>query len=128
MSNDAHTATPWTLTHIEGTNFAIQEFDIRGMFGDSPNVYPIFQKDRSAIDGTYVCLHPADAAFIVKAVNSHDTLTALLGEMKTALEWCSRHLKKIEEEQYPGIDEGLRRFNSRANADVVIQKAKEAGL
>jgi len=90
MSKDAHTPTPWTLTHIEGTNFAVQEFDIRGMFGDSPNVYPIFQKDRSAIDGTYVCLHPADAAFIVKAVNSHDTLTALVGEMKTALEWWTK--------------------------------------
>jgi hypothetical protein len=124
MSNDAHTATPWTLTHIEGTNFAIQEFDIRGMFGDSPNLYPIFQKDRSAIDGTYVCLHPADAAFIVKAVNSHDTLTALLGEMKTALE---RFLMKFAPAT-PCDELCEPRGCIFTQATAALTKAKEAGL
>lgn len=61
---DAATAGPWSARHVSGSNFAVQQFDIRGMLGDRPHVYPIFNRDISAIDGQTVCVSPADAALI----------------------------------------------------------------
>lgn len=63
----SHTPGPWTLTHIQGSNFAVQEFKIRGMFGNTPNVYPIFNRDSSAIDGATVHCSPEDARLIAAA-------------------------------------------------------------
>lgn len=76
MSN-THNEGPWTLTHISGSNFAVQEFKIRGMFGDTPDVYPIFNKDASAIDGTTIFCSPEDAKLIAAAPE----LLALLQEL-----------------------------------------------
>ena len=44
------------------------------MFGESPNVYPIFNKSAWAIDGATVCMHPNDANLIAAAP---DLLAAL---------------------------------------------------
>jgi hypothetical protein len=73
-----HTATPWTLTHVSGSNFAVQEFEIRGMFGDKPNVSPIFNKNRLAIDSATIFCSPQDAELIVRACNVHDDLVKAL--------------------------------------------------
>lgn len=62
-----HTPGPWTLTHCSGTNFAVQTFEIRGMFCDSPNVSPIFNKSTNAIDGTLIHASPEDARLIAAA-------------------------------------------------------------
>ena len=68
------TAGPWTLTHVNGSNFAVQEFEIRGMLGDKPNVYPIFQKDRSAINGATVYVSPENARLIAAAPEMYAAL------------------------------------------------------
>lgn len=70
----AHTPTPWTLTDLSGSGVLIGEFEIRGMFGDKPNVYPIFQKSRNAIHGASIYLHPDDAQYIVRAVNAFEPM------------------------------------------------------
>jgi hypothetical protein len=100
-----HTVTPWTLNHIGGSNFAVQEFEIRGMFGDKPNVHPIFNKDRSAIDGATIFCRQEDAAFIVRACNAHDELVNALEEL-------------INERQPLGIDR-----TAYQNALAAIDKA-----
>ncbi len=76
-----HTPGPWTLTHIAGSNFAVQRYDVRGMLGDSPNVYPIFNRDLSAIDGTTICVSPENARLIAAAPD----LLAALAELEAAL-------------------------------------------
>lgn len=73
------TPGPWTLTHVQGSNFAVQEFSIRGMFGEKPNVYPIFNRDTSAIDGETIYTSPANARLIAAAPELYD----LLGEAVT---------------------------------------------
>ena len=37
MAGEMHTPGPWTLTHIAGSNFAVQRFEVRGMLGGTPN-------------------------------------------------------------------------------------------
>lgn len=80
-----HTATPWVLRHVSGSNFANQEFEIRGMLGKYENKAVIFNKDRFAIDGATVCMRPEDAAFIIRACNAHDDLVEALREAHDAL-------------------------------------------
>lgn len=66
-TEESHTAGPWTLTHKRGNNFAVQEWEIRGMFGDKPNISPIFNVDIFAIHGTTFCASPQDARLIAAA-------------------------------------------------------------
>lgn len=77
-----HTRGPWTLKHVQGNNFAVQEFEIRGMFGDSPGVAPIFNKDISAIDGTTFCASPQDA----KLIAASPDMAAILDELEGAFD------------------------------------------
>jgi hypothetical protein len=84
-----HTRGPWTLTHKHGSNFAVQCFEIRGMFGDSPNVSPIFNKSTSAIDGALIYASPEDARLIAAApelLAALENLTANILEAWPALE------------------------------------------
>lgn len=74
----AWTPGPWTLTHVAGINFATQRFELRGMFGDTPNVYPIFNKGTSAIDGTTFCASPEDARLISLAPEMAEALRELM--------------------------------------------------
>jgi hypothetical protein len=74
MSAALHTPGPWTLVHKGGSNFAVQRFEIRGMFVGRPNTAPIFNKDTSAIDGTTICCSPENARLIAAAP---DLLAAL---------------------------------------------------
>jgi hypothetical protein len=107
-----HTATPWTLTHIGGSNFAVQEFEIRGMFGDKPNVRPIFNKDRSAIDGATIFCSPEDAAFIVRACNAHDELVKALLHSFAVLDQLSSSTNNLN----GGVGEkGFERICAAAN-------------
>lgn len=62
-----HTPGPWALKHVSGSNFAVQRFEIRGMFGSKPGILPVFNKDTTAIDGTTICCSPQDAALITAA-------------------------------------------------------------
>jgi len=80
-----HSPLPWVAKHISGNNFAVQEFDIRGRFFGKDGVHPIFNKDKSAIDGTHVFVSPEDAALIVTAVNSHAALVEALRESRDML-------------------------------------------
>lgn len=73
-----YTPGPWTVTHVAGQNFAIQQFRIRGMLGDSPNVYPIFSKDRSALDGADVFCSPENARLIAAAPELLEACIAFL--------------------------------------------------
>lgn len=73
-----HTPGPWTLTHRGGSNFAVQTFEIRGMFGESPNIYPIFNKNTSGIDGALVHISPENARLIAAAPELLDALEGLL--------------------------------------------------
>lgn len=75
-----HTPGPWTLKHVSGSNFENQRFEIRGMFGDRPATYPIFNKDTSALDGATVCCSPSDARLIAAAPEL----------LEFAEEWLSR--------------------------------------
>jgi hypothetical protein len=76
-----HTEGPWSLVHKAGSNFAVQRFEIRGMFAGHPHSAPIFNKDTSAIDGTTICCSPADARLISAAP---DLLAALQGVIRVA--------------------------------------------
>lgn len=67
MDKPTHTPGPWTLTHIRGNNFAIQEFEIRGVLFGNPGKNPIFNKDTSAIDGAHIFVSPEDARLIAAA-------------------------------------------------------------
>lgn len=71
-----HTKGPWTLKHVSGSNFANQRFEIRGMFGDRPAAYPIFNMDTSALAGATVCCSPGDAALIAAAPELLEALEA----------------------------------------------------
>lgn len=75
-----HTPGPWTLTHVEGNNFAIQRFEIRGMLGNSLNVYPIFNRNLGSIDCASVYTSPEDAALISAAPD-------LLEALETVMQW-----------------------------------------
>lgn len=75
-----HTPGPWTLTHVEGSNFAIQRFEIRGMFGDQSNVYPIFNRSLSAIDGGTICVSPQNARLIAAAPELLEALEMLVAD------------------------------------------------
>lgn len=66
--NTKHTPGPWTARHIQGSNFAVQEFDIRA------GTYSIFQKDTSAIDGCTVYCSPENAALIAAAPDMLEAL------------------------------------------------------
>ena len=77
-SKTAHTPGPWTLTHVSGSNFAVQEFMVRGMFAGEPNVYPIFNRDASAVNGSSVFVSPENAALIAAAPNLLATLEELV--------------------------------------------------
>lgn len=67
VSDAKHTPGPWTLTHRGGSNFAVQAFEIRGMFGDSQNTYPIFNCDTHEVNGAEICVSPEDARLIAAA-------------------------------------------------------------
>jgi len=67
MKHLVFASSPWTLTHVSGSNFASQEFELRGMFGSTPNVYPIFHKSTEAIDGATICVSPKHAHLIAAA-------------------------------------------------------------
>jgi hypothetical protein len=62
-----HTPGPWTLKHVQGSNFAVQEFDIRGVFAGHAGVAPIFNRSRHAIDGATIYTSPEDARLIATA-------------------------------------------------------------
>src|SRR5687768_8123933 len=63
---------PWSARHVRGNNFAVQEFDIRGTFGDKPATYPIFNKSLGAIDGATVFTSPVVARAIAEVPNLID--------------------------------------------------------
>lgn len=77
--SETHTRGPWTLTHISGSNFAVQEFEIRGVFGDKPNVYPIFNRNSGAIDGGTIYCSPENARLINAAPALLENLRNLVG-------------------------------------------------
>src|SRR5262249_46777947 len=76
-----HTKGPWTLTHISGDNFAVQEFEIRGVFFGKPNVSSIFNKNTSAIDGRSVFCSPQDA----RLINAAPALLAEVERLKKGM-------------------------------------------
>lgn len=92
------TSGPWTLTHISGSNFAVQRFEVRGMLGDSPNVYPIFNRDCSAIDGGSVCMSPENARLISAAPCLHAALAALFADYKQLADSGDAGNWKLEEQ------------------------------
>lgn len=63
------------MTHVAGQNFAVQQFRIRGMLGDSPNVYPIFNKNRGALDGADIFCSPENARLIAAAPDFYEWAT-----------------------------------------------------
>lgn len=81
------TKGPWTLTHISGSNFAVQEFGIRGMFGTKPNVYPIFNRNSAAIDGASVHCSPANAHLMSAAPDLYEA-AKLLEDAEAARDEC----------------------------------------
>ena len=86
MSETKFTPGPWTLITHSGENVLIGAFEIRGMFGDKPGIYPIFQQSRSAIDGATVYLHLADALLIATAPDLYTALKYLVEyEMPSAM-------------------------------------------
>jgi hypothetical protein len=131
-----HTKEPWTLTHVRGNNFAVQEFDIRGMFGDAPNVYPIFNKNTSAIDDATVFCSPENAARIVACVNAMEGLTneqvaalrasrdELLAALKDVLVmWKSPQPTKLDE----ALSWRQNDINAEAAARAAISRAAATG-
>jgi hypothetical protein len=102
MSEGNHTAGPWTLTHVAGQNFAVQEFEFRGMFGDYANVRPIFNKDRYALDGRTVFCSPEDAKLIAAAPDMLQGLRdarALLVHAECPVEWLDAIIAKATPEK-----------------------------
>jgi hypothetical protein len=77
-SKEKFTPGPWTLKHISGSNFAVQQFEIRGVFAGNPHVNPIFNKNTSAIDGTTIFVSPEDAYLISAAPEMYEMLIATL--------------------------------------------------
>lgn len=97
MSN--YTKGPWTLKHVNGSNFANQRFEIRGMLGERPGGLPIFNKDTSAIDGTTICCSPADAALITAApelLEACETFSKWLAHDRDGFD-CERHDRSTAE-------------------------------
>jgi hypothetical protein len=76
-----HTPGPWTLTHVGGSNFAVQTFEVRGMFGDKPNVYPIFNRNSSSIDGGVIHTSPENACLIAAAPDLLEALEAFVARL-----------------------------------------------
>lgn len=87
-----HTPGPWTVTHVAGSNFAVQEFKIRGMFGPTPDTYPIFNKDCFAIDGGSVFCSPQDARLIAAAP---DLLEALRAVRLQTSDWTNEEVRDL---------------------------------
>lgn len=81
-----HTPTPWEFVDAEtaGTDMGGFKSSVDGAFvckfGDCTAYYPI--------EGEPPC--PADAQFIIKAVNSHASLTEAVRVLSEALEWYER--------------------------------------
>lgn len=100
MSKHKHTPGPWTLKHVSGSNFANQRFEIRGMFGDRPATYPIFNKDTSALDGATVCCSPSDARLMTSAPCLLKALQAVVKQwdhIYPDLKWHSQeYLEDVE--------------------------------
>jgi len=93
----SYTKGPWTLTHISGSNFAVQTFEIRGSFGGEPNVYPIFNKNTSAIDGGLIHASPENARLIAAAPDLLEALQEQLAEcFDPDCEMCARHQEIID--------------------------------
>ena len=90
-----HTPGPWTLTHKQGSNFAVQEFEIRGMFDDKPNIMPVFNKNQFAIDGARIYVSPEDARLIAAAPDLLDSCNALLGLLQLIEKRCDPELQEI---------------------------------
>ncbi len=74
MSNATHTPGPWSLKHVGGSNFAVQQFDIRA------GGFPVFNKSARAIDGGLIYVSPGDASLIAAAPELLEALEALLHE------------------------------------------------
>lgn len=82
MSQVKHTPGPWSLKHVSGSNFAVQRFEIRGVFLGHEGKAVVFNKDTSAIDGTTVCCSPGDARLIAAAPELLEALQDLLQVME----------------------------------------------
>ena len=65
MTDD--TQDRWTLRHVSGSNVHVQEFEIRGMFGDKPCVTPIFNLSNFGVKGTTIHVSPRHARLIAAA-------------------------------------------------------------
>ena len=81
-----HTPGPWTLTHVAGSNFSVQRFEIRGAFGDKPNIYPIFNRALGEIEGARICVSPADARLIAAAPELLEACQASLLQVESYIE------------------------------------------
>lgn len=78
MEKFKHTPGPWIAKHVSGANFAVQQFDICAKFGDTPHIYPIFNRDLAGIDGQTVFVSPSDAFLIAAAPDLLSALRAIL--------------------------------------------------
>lgn len=109
-----HTPGPWTLKHVSGSNFANQRFEIRGMFGDHPAAYPIFNIDTSALAGATVCCSPDDARLITAAPELLGALRAIVKQW----DYIYPHLKWHDQEYLEDIE-----FREFHEARAAISKA-----
>lgn len=75
-----HTPGPWTAKHVGGSNFAVQEFEIRGSLSAGKCVYPIFNQRRGEVLGSTVFVSPQDARLIAAAPDLLAALKALFHE------------------------------------------------
>jgi hypothetical protein len=75
------TPGPWTRTHVRGSNFAVQAFEFCGVFLGDENVYPIFQRDTTAIDGSPVFTSPGNAQLIEAAPDLADEVVRQRAEI-----------------------------------------------
>jgi hypothetical protein len=78
MSETKHSETPW----------AVDEFIIKGIDGKQIAIADAFVGDDPTKQ--HIELDDANAAYIVHCVNSYDSHTALIKELKEALEACKR--------------------------------------
>jgi hypothetical protein len=94
-----HTARPWHLRHVSGNNFAVQEFEIRGDYEGKP-LFPIFNRDSSAIDGTTIYCSPQDARLIAASPDLYEALRELVAtkDFHDQIEIYGR--RPIQEERY----------------------------
>ena len=97
---------PWTLTHVRGCG-QIQEFDVRGAFGNSANTYPIFNRGSDAIEGATVFCDPRDITYITAA--SPDVILSLLAGLDALT---------LQRDNYKTVAEGMRRENEALRKDA----------